>query len=808
MKVGLKTSGETLKTRISRWLGSPVCFYESGVFHPLPDPEMDVVLFGDFLPAMAELISRRAPPVRVWVLCHRSRMILEDFFPSLKGFIGVIPRNGIFPPTSPARNFPAPAEDWEMIFAGRLNPTKKITLLIHLVHCLQKDHGEHVRLRLIGSVEETPELAPWDEPSRKISEESIRKTIAELSWDHPPEIIPAENPEEWTQHVSPSSVMVSLSCGWAEDFGVSLAEGRELGCPLLVSDVGGHGDLAGEGILRIPAHLLWGEGFSRLLPEDMEAQARGRALARWVHERKNSPKNDEPEAIALVWDPVLGEKELSTVEGSGVSLSRAFKLNAGRFWEEASHQAFWKRYFRNWAPSEAPRTLLVLSHWAMSWPSLRIALSSVLEHWLSEQTAHSSLALLNVDTPQLPKLLSPHVKDVIFYGFSSREHYLAGFIRDFLPKCRFLIYALDLPSHLFFPGKLPPLEDVLDHRDELLLNSREDQMLLRLTYPNAPSRKVNYFIPSVDTVSWGKRPGNLKLFYAGRISPQKGLHFTLLAMHLLGESSPPLEIVGDFDEVGVRHLGVDSGDYREFLNALIHELKLSPKVTFLPSLPHQEVLRKLGEEKSLVVCPSVHVDENFGLLSRDALSRGCPVVQTSWGGLRKFQELFPDAVRSTPVHVTSRALQVNPFDLARKIFDASSMKRIKNRTPLPHLEEIGSNNLVGHFHPAPGMEELRRQPLPGHQVLDSERHPELIQKTREIYGAVPLRPGGNLLTPWLKIHETAIEVFDPLQERVKILRRGSPSIKIEMFTRCSVWISPEEYQDLWELSQIYREDPE
>ena len=114
--------------------------------------------------------------------------------------------------------------------------------------------------------------------------------------------------------------------------------------------------------------------------------------------------------------------------------------------------------------------------------------------------------------------------------------------------------------------------------------------------------------------------GPLRLLFASRAHPQKGLDVVLAA---LAQATAPvdLQVVGAF---------VDE-EYEKRCTGLAQRLPEHVSVRFHGALPREEVLKKMGEA-DLMVLPTA--SENFGHVIAEALSGSCPVMcsqYTPWG---------------------------------------------------------------------------------------------------------------------------------------------------------------------------------
>jgi glycosyltransferase involved in cell wall biosynthesis len=110
----------------------------------------------------------------------------------------------------------------------------------------------------------------------------------------------------------------------------------------------------------------------------------------------------------------------------------------------------------------------------------------------------------------------------------------------------------------------------------------------------------------------------LELLYVGRLLPWKGIHLVLRALALLdgSKSNIHLTVIGS---------GVD----RARLQRLSRRLKLDEAVSWVPSMPREELLQ-IYSNFDLFTFPSLH--DSGGMVVLEALTFGLPVVCLDLGG--------------------------------------------------------------------------------------------------------------------------------------------------------------------------------
>jgi glycosyltransferase involved in cell wall biosynthesis len=148
-------------------------------------------------------------------------------------------------------------------------------------------------------------------------------------------------------------------------------------------------------------------------------------------------------------------------------------------------------------------------------------------------------------------------------------------------------------------------------------------------------------VPESAIISNSVQPhaGNTKrLLYAGRVSPEKGIHIAIQALALMREKSRlafNLDIVGPAEK-----------PYLESLKQLIHSLALDDTVNFLVSRESDDMWT-LYDQYDALVFPSI-VREGFGRVVIEAMARGLPVIAVDRGGPRDIITTGVDGILIKP----------------------------------------------------------------------------------------------------------------------------------------------------------------
>ncbi|MEO6520470.1 MAG: glycosyltransferase family 4 protein [Mucilaginibacter sp.] len=272
-----------------------------------------------------------------------------------------------------------------------------------------------------------------------------------------------------------------------------------------------------------------------------------------------------------------------------------------------------------------------------SWPLLELGRFAASKAGLKSLTQHET-GSLSVDAVyhDIDKRVAKSLKNTLKKG-DAVYAYEDGALFSFREAKRLGIKSLyDLPIGYWrtarklldverdrWPEWVPTLTGFGDSEEKLALKDEEillaDHIFVASTftantlkdYPGklAPVKVIPYAFPPVyssrEYVSFNNR--SLKVLFVGGLSQRKGIADLFAAVESIG------------NKVELTVVGRKASDS---CPALDKELS---KCRWIPSLPHQEVL-KLMREHDVLVFPSLF--EGFGLVITEAMSQGTPVITT------------------------------------------------------------------------------------------------------------------------------------------------------------------------------------
>jgi len=173
-------------------------------------------------------------------------------------------------------------------------------------------------------------------------------------------------------------------------------------------------------------------------------------------------------------------------------------------------------------------------------------------------------------------------------------------------------WAATLTATLDSPRKLNQKEDELDLADLIIVASRFTASTLA-SRPQlfAPVHIIPYGCPPPAAAPGATPDGPLRVLFVGSLGQRKGTSYLLDAIDQI-QPHATLTLIGSRPHAPCPPLDIALKKHR-----------------WLPSLPHDEVLREMREHDVLVF-PSLF--EGFGLVLLEALSQGIPVITTPHTG--------------------------------------------------------------------------------------------------------------------------------------------------------------------------------
>jgi glycosyltransferase involved in cell wall biosynthesis len=168
----------------------------------------------------------------------------------------------------------------------------------------------------------------------------------------------------------------------------------------------------------------------------------------------------------------------------------------------------------------------------------------------------------------------------------------------------------------------------------------------------------------------GRQGDKVKLLFAGRLTPNKGIYTLLAALHM-----------PEMRELDYQLTVTSAGSHAE-KGYVVHKLlEAHPWVTVVPSRKDSGDMARLMAEHDIVLMPSTNIfwRETFGIVSVEAQHAGCRVVASKTAGLpetdcgaltlvkpddpQALSKGVAEAVALGPVTAAERAKAVSKFTL-------------------------------------------------------------------------------------------------------------------------------------------------
>ncbi len=214
----------------------------------------NIVLFGSFIRRFLESEFWPIEQARLLTTSSAVAEVLEKMLFIPHGHIGVLDRYSIVRKQGPQNPLDL-TKPFTFIVSGRMSRSKNLLGVLSFVSFLQTEFSLPARLRFIGDFdEERPDYL-----GRRVYgdfKNEFYQWMKNLKWTEAPVMTPRLTPDEWPKIDDPQKILMSFSTFHGEDFNMSLAQAQEAGWFGLISDWGGHHEVSGAGIYKIPAPFI------------------------------------------------------------------------------------------------------------------------------------------------------------------------------------------------------------------------------------------------------------------------------------------------------------------------------------------------------------------------------------------------------------------------------------------------------------------------------------------------------------------------------------------------------------------------
>jgi glycosyltransferase involved in cell wall biosynthesis len=156
-----------------------------------------------------------------------------------------------------------------------------------------------------------------------------------------------------------------------------------------------------------------------------------------------------------------------------------------------------------------------------------------------------------------------------------------------------------------------------------------------LVLEGADPARIRVAAPGVDLQRFGAPPAEPPrrhvLLSAGRLVWEKGHQDVLRALAALQRGVVPMPSGADAPAAVI----VGAGGERERLDRYAHELGVAERVELRSFVPYDEMPRLMAEASCLVLgsLPTMHWEEQFGMVLAEAMAAGLPIVASTSGAI-------------------------------------------------------------------------------------------------------------------------------------------------------------------------------
>lgn len=218
--------------------------------------------------------------------------------------------------------------------------------------------------------------------------------------------------------------------------------------------------------------------------------------------------------------------------------------------------------------------------------------------------------------------------DIPLLGLASKED-----ISSLTGTVVFINQAYDVPTrnksaiilHCAVPSKIEQRERKKDIEGKVVIATSVYNAQQWALYLNIPSNTISVVMPFADPVfgnSHRSKPGKkVRVLYAGRLHPEKGIYTILEMMHQY-----------EMKVLDVNMSIVMAGQHVEEGQAITKMLRGYKYAKLLEPRKTVASMAKLLAKTDILLMPSVFA-EPFGMLSVEAQHSGCRVIASSLGGL-------------------------------------------------------------------------------------------------------------------------------------------------------------------------------
>jgi glycosyltransferase involved in cell wall biosynthesis len=346
--------------------------------------------------------------------------------------------------------------------------------------------------------------------------------------------------------------------------------------------------------------------------------------------------------------------------------------------------------------------------------------------WLaSAQPGEHEVRVVQVDDTPISTYFADLLRadNIVFICFTYKIARIGELLRrDARSDARYFVYLHNQATIACWPFHACGMGGLLRTTDVFLASCEFDAEALRQSFVSASVETIPFTLPDAETFlsRHSRLTPSVKgasFVFIGRISAQKNLHTLLVALRKLIDLEPndeatKLMIYGGEDNLDSPNMGMRRSGYLNELMGLARTLKLETRVSFAGHLQRDELHARLAVENFVLVSPSLHSDENFGMAAFRSLCLGRSAVLTRWGGHAEYARHFMDQVFEVPVHGGESGPWISAAEFAMAMSEARKRANANCR-PVANIPDAFSPERISQR-----IHELATSPVAASQALE------------------------------------------------------------------------------------------
>ncbi len=801
----------------------------------------DVVFFGDVLEYVHRLQQLKYEKVRINTFSYRFADILHELLNVPKENINILSDH--ICSKSRMRELPSFHAPWEMVYAGRINHQKNISLLIWTNFYLQELYNMDVGLVILGEFDKTTHIDHVATEGRtdisyECIEKNVERLINSLPWKYEaPKIKHGLGPNEWTKELSVNSVLVNFSTSFQDDFGYSLKQAVEAGVPVIATDWGGLSDHQAYKLPVSTSYIF----LNTLINTESFVQGIALSYAKKIANKDfiESPARSDYQKSVYVNRLQLIETINSALQEYGSDIELIGRHCTLLLCDEDAigykYREFFDKYRQILAGIDLSKKDLIAVPYSMfehEWISMNDIVPVLMTSWLGTFDLERDFVIVQNDFFKRKTHLKYFINilrkcdHLLVLRLDPKEITFVRFMKNFVNSSVRLIFHLhENGPYAGWHYHRSHIDELFGERDLFFGSCIKDELAFKRGYPEANYECVPFV--SQKTFTFRNLQSECKreqgdFVYMGRISELKNIHLLICAYAVYKKqaSSPrKLRLFGKYDGLGIPLLAQIDPNYTEFLEELVQQYDLRDSVVFEGFIDQKEIFQRYIHPDDIFVSASVHLDENFGIAPYFFLAVEGRAILSRWGGYHDYIEFFPNSVSGCDVHRSQWGATVSITELANKMVQCEELKKIKNEDfDFRYNMRLVTERLENMFQKASGNTAKASEHLKTSLIncLDpifyskdknfkNFREP-FLQQLIELYGEQKAGNPGTVekeIVPWVIIEEDQFLVSDPAREPFAIARVPSSELIEVKYKDNILKISKEDWSNLANLQLIF-----